>query len=69
MGLREAREKAEELLRQAAAEQGTEITGMGEPAAVHGGAAVSAVTADGGTAEAWADGADGWTVSVEKPKG
>jgi hypothetical protein len=70
MGLWEAREKAEALLRQEAAEQGTEVTAMGEPVAAGGGVAVNAQTADGGTAEAWAaDGADGWTVSVEKPKG
>lgn len=69
MGLFDARQKAEELLQETAAEQGTEITAMGEPVADHGGVIVNAATADGGTAEAWADGADGWSVSVEKPKG
>jgi hypothetical protein len=69
MGLRDARQKAEELLRQTAAEQGTGIAAMGEPVAADGGVVVGAVTADGGAVEAWADGAGGWAVSVAKPKG
>lgn len=70
MGLFDARQKAEELLRQAAADRDTGIAAMGEPVADHGGVTVNAVMKNGATAEAWAaDSADGWSVSVEKPKG